>query len=183
MAKYTEELAQEIAQELATGKHTLKEVIKAKDLHHSTHYDWMEKKPEYSDLIKAALKNRRKNLAERAASGLYKLVDSHEYEEEETTYDLVEVKTEKPNGDVIITQELKPVSKKIKKKVHAPNMAAIAFVKTNVEPENWKHVQHIDHTTKGESIIDDTTGMTTEELIERAKAIERFEKAKASQET
>ena len=77
-----------------------------------------------------------------ARSGLAKLLDVFEYEEEHIEY----VDDPKNPGHPKIKSK-KIISKKI-----MPNPTAVIFALTNRDPANFKHLQHIDHTSDGERV-------------------------------
>lgn len=127
--KYSTELADAIIAQYATGKQTVDDLRKAVGISRVTFYTWKDKRPGFARRLADVEAARLESLGQMAMSGLALLIQKHEYEETKVEY------TEGKDGQPRIK------SKVITKKVIMPNAAAVIFVLTNRDPENWKHRQ------------------------------------------
>jgi len=166
--KYSDKIADKIAEDLAEGNLKIEDVCKKNGITKPTFYEWKKSKPYFSNRIKEAYELRLESLGDMADSGLAKLLNGHEYEEVTTVY---ESGMDKDGNIIPVIKE-----KKVVKKFHMPNATAVLFTKTNRDSENWKHMQYVDHTSKGSKITQDFSGVSTKELLKRAKAIKKLEK-------
>ena len=98
-----------------------KQLIKHLDIASSTFYKWKNEKSEFSEL----LKNSKEKLVNELQKGLFKTALGYEYTE--TTK---ETKT-LTNGDTIIIE--KEVTKH-----SSPNVTALVFALSNLDPKNFK---------------------------------------------
>lgn len=135
MAKYSKEKAKEIADLVASGDYRIVDLCKKAGIHHETYYEWQRSKPEFSELIKKAEAERIESFKNMARSGLAKMLDVFEYEEEHIEY----------VDDPLNPGHPKIKSKKILKKIMMPNPTAVIFALCNRDPENFKNIQHINH--------------------------------------
>lgn len=140
MAKYSEKIVKEICDLLATGEHRIVDVCKQVGISEAIYYKWKETKVEFLEALKEAEKKRLSEFKHMARSGLAKLLDVYEYEEEHTEY-----KTNK-EGETLIS------SKKVIKKRVMPNSTAVIFALCNRDPENFKNIQKVDITSKGDKV-------------------------------
>lgn len=145
MAKYSKEIVDKICNLLATGEHRIVDVCKQVGISEPTFYEWKESKPKFLEALKGAEQQRLSQFKYMARSGLAKLLDVYEYEEETTEY----------SSDPIGNEQVK--SRKVVKKRTMPNSAAVIFALCNRDSENFKNIQKVDLdlTSKGEQI----TGM------------------------
>jgi len=145
MAKYTIEKAKQIAELLATGENKIIDICKQVGIAEPTYYEWKKSKPKFLELLKEAEVERVSSFKGMARSGLAKLIDVYEYEEEHIEYKV----------DAIGNQVIR--NRKLIKKRMMPNSAAVIFTLCNLDPENFKNIQKVDVdiTTGGEQI----TGM------------------------
>ena len=58
MAKYSEDIAKKIVELLESDSYTIAEVCKIVGISRDTFYDWLKTKPDFSDTIKKAEKER-----------------------------------------------------------------------------------------------------------------------------
>ena len=142
MAKYSEKKADLICELVASGDYKIVDLCKKAGISHETYYAWKKSKPEFSESLKRSEEQRLEVFKNMARSGLAKLLDVYEYEEIHTEY----VDDPKNAGKPKIK------SKKIITKKIMPNPTAVIFALTNLDPANFKHLQHIDHTSKGEKV-------------------------------
>ena len=135
MAKYSKQIVDKICELVASGDYKIVDVCKKTGIHHDTYYDWKANKPEFSERLKKAEERRLEVFKNMARSGLAKLLDVFEYEEEHIEYGNDSIK-----------------SRKVIKKKIMPNPAAVIFALCNLDPENFKNIQRVDHTSKGEQV-------------------------------
>lgn len=131
--KYSQKLADKIVELVASGEHTIKNVCKHVGISFETYNTWKKTKPEFSDLLKEAERERLDNLGELARSGLALLLEKHEYEEVTTEY--------VDNGK----GQPKVKARKVVKKFVMPNPTAVIFTLKNRAPESWRDKQDIEH--------------------------------------
>ncbi|WP_256013138.1 transposase [Desertivirga xinjiangensis] len=161
--KYSKKLVDVICELYAKGEHSIKDICKMAGISKDTFFEWKKNNADFSDRLKGLEDDRLENYAIMARSGLAKLLDVHEYEEVTTEY------VTDPDGKPIVKHQ-----KRVKKKV-MPNATAVIFALTNRDPDNWKHKQEMDVTTKGESLNKGLQALSEEELLKRAKELsERF---------
>ena len=142
MAKYSKQIVDKICELIASGDYRIVDVCKKTGIHHDTYYDWKANKPEFSERLKKAEEERLEAFKSMARSGLAKLLDVFEYEEEQIEY----VDDPKDSGKTKIK------SRKVTKKFIMPNPTAVIFALTNRDPASFKHLKYIDHTSEGERI-------------------------------
>jgi hypothetical protein len=99
----------------------------------------------------------RGSLIVKALTSLEKLVEGYEYIETS------EEGIPSQDGKVLITKVTR------KKKYNPPNVAAVIFVLTNLDPENWKDIRKID--IKGKLELDDLSKLSNEDLEERIRLL------------
>lgn len=163
--KYSKEIVERICELKALGDHKVVDICKQVGINPDTYYEWKKSHPDFSEALKEADNQRLEAFRDMARSGLAKLLNGHEYDEETTVY----VSGVNEAGQVVPTiKERKVVKKKV-----MPNSTAVIFALTNQDPSNFKHVNHIDHTSKGNPVFD-YSGMTTEELLARGKALKQI---------
>lgn len=130
MAKYSKEIVEEITDLIKSDSYTVTEICKRVGIADCTYFEWQKEKPDFSDKIKKAKKERRKMYAVEAEKSLLKKIRG---------YEVVETKTVKKPKSTEITTTTKHI---------LPDTAAIIFALTNQDPENWKNKQYNEHTGK-----------------------------------
>lgn len=145
MAKYSNKLALEIAEIYGMGKATIEEICTRFDITKTTFFDWIKKKPYFSDSIELYKEQRRQNIGDMALNALELLLTKHEYTEEKIEYETYV-------DPVTKAEKQKVVSVSRTKKFIMPNQAMTKFALINAKKDEWKDSSHIDHTTKGESM-------------------------------
>lgn len=135
MAKYSPEIVEKICELVATGDHRIIDVCKMVGIAEQTYYEWKDSKPEFLESLKEAEKKRLEQFKNMARSGLAKLLDIYEYEEETTEY------TDNPK------EQGKPKIKSKKKttKRIMPNPTAVIFALTNQDSDNFRHKHEVKH--------------------------------------
>ncbi|CAJ0600766.1 unnamed protein product [Cylicocyclus nassatus] len=143
------------------GGATIERFCKAMDIRKDTFYRWMSNSSDFSDAIKTAKDEFKRNIAKTAEESLFKLCEGYDYTETRTEY-----VTDK-NGKPVIKNQVMT-----KKHVH-PNTAAIIFALTNVDPERWKQRNQTELTGKdGEPIAVTRKGLSMKEAQELLKQTE-----------
>ena len=140
------------------------------NISYDTYFRWLKEKPEFSDAIKEAKKQRLEIITGIAQEETIKRVQGYTITEETREYGR-DPKTKK--------RILK--SRKVSEKHMSASDTLLMYINNNRDPDNWKHKEHIDHTTKGDKIAADLGSMTNEQLEERfkhTKAIEEHEDKK-----
>lgn len=130
MAKYNKEIVEEITDLIKSDSYTVTEICKRVGIADCTYFEWQKEKPDFSEKIKKAKKERRKMYAVEAEKSLLKKIRG---------YEVVETKTVNRQKSTEITTTTKHI---------LPDTAAIIFALTNQDPENWKNKQYNEHTGK-----------------------------------
>ncbi|MXO31804.1 transposase [Apibacter sp. B2912] len=130
MAKYSKEIVEEITDLIKSDSYTVTEICKRVGIADCTYFEWQKEKPDFSEKIKKAKKERRKMYAVEAEKSLLKKIRG---------YEVVETKTVNRQKSTEITTTTKHI---------LPDTAAIIFALTNQDPENWKNKQYNEHTGK-----------------------------------
>lgn len=172
-SKYSKALAKKIADMYESGEYSVRELCKAAQITPTTFYEWVKRKPYLVERFKQLQAARVKNIGDNAERGIKKLTEGGVFDEVTVEYENVLMKEYNSEGQVI-REYWQEIEKKrtVKKKIYMPNVTACIFGATNAFPDRYKHQAHIDHTTKGDKVgqIEDLREVSTEELIERAKA-------------
>lgn len=149
--KYTPETVETICELIAEGKHNIEDVCEMSGITTSTFHKWKSEKSDFSDALKKAEKLRLDSLRGRAASGLAKLLDTHEVEESTIEY------VDKAGKRTIKSQ-------KVTKRVIMPSAAAIIYTLNNRDPESWRQTKHIEVSGNITPIRPDLSALTPEQL-------------------
>jgi transposase-like protein len=136
--KYSKEKAAAICELFATGEHKIADVCKATGITESTFHKWKAEKSEFSESLKKAEASRLAQFATLARSGLAKLLDV--YEVEETTTEYVDSKGEDGKSKPKIK------GRKVTVRKFMPNATAVIFALKNLDSENFKDKQEMEHT-------------------------------------
>ena len=94
-----------------------------------TFYTWINDKPDFSDSLKKARKEFRETIVQTLEQSLWKRAAGYEVEEVKNEY-----RTLKDGSKVLVK------SSKITKHF-PPDIGALIFALTNLDPENWKNKQ------------------------------------------
>lgn len=147
--KWSQALADKIIELYETGKFTILEICKQVDCNKDSYYQWMKDKPYLQNGIDNVRIRRLNAIADRAESGLMKIVDVFEYDEKKTEYENVLVDDPENPGKKKTVAKVKGHS--VTRKIIMPNARAIEYALNNVRKEDWKNTSHIDHTSGGDS--------------------------------
>lgn len=136
--KYSEEMTAKVCSYIIDGDSETTAARRA-GIAGSTHFDWKNRYPEYSEAIKNAVKVFDETAVEKVEQSLFKRAVGYQY---------TETSTKTKSGQVVET-----VKKVVKV---APDVGAIVFFLTNRAPERWKNkqVQDIRAAVEGELQID-----------------------------
>ncbi len=153
---------------------TVSEICQQVGIGVSTYYDWMRDHSELSDGIKEADKTRMERIRDLSKQLAFKRLEGHEIEEEKIEYERKMVKVVEGGEEKIVSRpEIK--SKTVtKRKVYCSD-GFLQYMLNNTDPENFKNVNHIDHTTKGKEVtgkIVDLGKLSDEALDELERAAE-----------
>lgn len=148
MAKYAENIVKRIIDLIKSDSYTNAEICKQVDISEETFYTWKKQKPEFSESLKKARKERLKLFASEAEKSLLKKIRGYEIEETKTIYIARKDQREYGKDKAGIKQHT------VIKKHIQPDTAAIIFALTNQSPKNWKNKQFNEHTGKnGEDLF------------------------------
>jgi len=154
--KYSEVIVARICELVSQGRHTIADICKMVDISEAIFYKWREEKIEFFESLKKAERKKLESIQEMAASGLAKLLNTHEYEEVHTEYE--------NDGD-----KPKIVKQKRVKKIVMPNPTAVIFALTNRDPQTWKNRQDIESININTNI--NSVPLTKEEMREIHNAL------------
>jgi hypothetical protein len=146
-----------ICELVATDSYTIPEVCQAVKIHKDTYYAWFnDEKSDFSDAIKKAKTDFLNSIAIEAQKSLLKRVKGYEVEETKTVYS-------DNNGKPKIKERT------VTKKHIAPDIAAVIYTLSNVDPANWKNRQSAEITGKNGGAVEikgefDVTKLTEDEL-------------------
>ncbi len=160
--KYSADLRDAIAELVQYTDLTNKEICDQVEISEDSYYRYLKLHSDFSEAINKAQKERliiMKDLARQKAFQKLKGFDSK---------DIVEEYEKDENGELVLK------AKKVTVKHNEPSDTFVMYTLNNTDPENFKHKSHLDHTTKDKA-LPDLSGLTTEELIERAKAAKTLE--------
>lgn len=152
--RYTAEIKKEIFECLKSGM-TDKQTCEKVHINPDTFYTWLQKKHDFSDLVKTAKADFRSGLVKRLEDSLYRKATGYDVEETETEY------TSDINGNPTIKKQTR------KNKHIQPDTGAIIFALTNLAPEDWKNkqFQQIDGNVKTESDTQVSLANVPDELL------------------
>lgn len=156
MAKYTE-ASPVILRALEEG-FTMLDAAKRAGVSKQTLYEWINTKPDFSDLVQHARENGEKNAIAKVEASLLELAMGYEYEEVATEYE------SQPNPDPNAAEKYIPTIKKQKrtKKRVVQSIEAIRFYLSNKCPEVWKN-----RTDGNINIGDLLNGLTVKHVYEK----------------
>lgn len=155
---YSEALGLEIAEQYAEGEATIKEIMEHHNLTERIFFYWQEENLHFFQLIKNAKQARNSRKKEMALNGMKMLLQGHEYTEQST--EAKPVRDAEGNEKKVIQKTV------LTRKFIPPNAGMIIFTLCNLEPGQWKSVQHIKHETGPEIPPYDFSEFTDDELEE-----------------
>lgn len=133
--KYSKEIEDKIIELYESGDHTIQQICAAVGISRECWYKWKDMQDGFKERLESCEPKRLEKIKELARSGLAKLLDTYEYDEETTEY----IDDPINPGTPIIK------SKKVTTKRVMPNPTAVIFALTNQDSENFKHKQEIQH--------------------------------------
>lgn len=161
MARYNKKIVNRICELIETDSFTIEEICNDVGIAKSTYYDWIAKKPDFSDTIKKAEQRFKDGLLPEARHSLKKLVKGYTVTETRTVTADSGKKNEDGNPIVKVKEHTKT------EKHFQPSLGAVIFALTNTDPDNWKNRQDTnvsaDVTLKSE--LESLTDEQLEEII------------------
>lgn len=153
---------------------TVVEICEQVGIGESTYYDWLRDESELSEAIRVAEKVRMDRMRDLSRKLAFKRLEGHEIEEEKIEYERKMVKVIEDGKEKMVSRpEIK--SKTVTKKIVHCGDGFLQYMLNNTDPENFKSVNHIDHTSKGKEVggkIVDLGKLSDEALEELEKAAE-----------
>lgn len=140
--RYSQAIEDKIIELYESGNHKIQQICEAVGISRDTWYKWKDANEGFKNRLEECEPKRLDNIKDLARSGLAKLLDVFEYEEESIEYIADPANPSKP----------KIKSKKITTKKVMPNPTAVIFALTNQDSDNFRHKQHVDHTSNGKEI-------------------------------
>lgn len=134
--KYNKKIVKRITDLIKADSYTIAEICSLSGICKDTYYQWLESKPDFSDVVEKARKDFDDILASEAKKSLIKLVKGYEVDETKTVY------TEGKDGKPKIKE------KTTVKKHFQPNVAATIFLLTNKASDEYKNRQNTELTGK-----------------------------------
>lgn len=135
MAKYSKEIVAKICSLMEADSYTIAEICSLSDINIDTYYDWLKRKPEFSEAIKKAKVNFNDFLIVECKKSLVKKIKGYTVEETKTvTADTG--KRDDNDKPIVKVKERSVVKKHIQ-----PDTAAIIFTLCNRDSDNWKNRQ------------------------------------------
>lgn len=166
-SKYSDELADHIAELYASGDHHIYEICELIGISKVTFYDWKKNRPYFSNALKEAEDIHRQQRIEKARRGLARLIEGGKFTEEKMIQVIEPIRTGVDGqGNDVFEMRARPKEKVTTKKFYMPNPASVFFELCNSDSENYRHAQHIDHTTNGKDIntFEDLRGKSLDEI-------------------
>jgi hypothetical protein len=157
MAKYSEEIVNKICELISTGDYTIKDVCKQVGISKETFYSWRKEKPDFSDLYKKAEEERLESFKIMTRSGIAKHLNGYEYDEE-----TIEYVTDNKGAE-------KTKSRKVVRKYIMPNPTILIFSATNLDSENFKHMQYVKSDINFEKLSDEQLDKLFEKVMSGLK--------------
>ena len=150
---------QAFAEEYGRGEGTLEELCEKYGISVESYYNYKNEYFEFFDAIKTAQERRQDRLKAMSARGMRKLLEGYEYTEQTT--EIIPNGNGESEGDRPAGNMRKTI---IHRKHQPPNATMIIFTKCNLEPEDWKSVQHIKHEGGREQAPLDYSQLSDDEL-------------------
>lgn len=150
------------------GGAKLKDYCAAMNLHHKTHFNWLKKHADYSDMIECAKERFKEHLSRDLVISLSKAAKGYD---RETIEEHIEYRQNPANPSAPI------IHKMTKKKTNVyfkPDVAAAIFLLCNLDPAHYQNRQRNDVTVKKTNDIDEA--MTDEELAAEIERLEKLQK-------
>lgn len=160
MAKYDKEIVKTIIDLIEADSYTIAEICKIAKINIDTYYDWIKRKPEFSEAVKKAKQRYEEYIIIEARRSLNKLIKGYTVDETKTVF--VDNKGGKPR----IKEQI------VVKKHFQPNVAATIFLLTNKVPDEFKNRQNSEITGKDGKDLVPARVLTKQEAKELLKQLE-----------
>jgi hypothetical protein len=142
MAKYNKKIVEKICDLIKSDSYTVSEICQIVGLSKDTYYRWIKEKSDFSDTIKKAEDEFRKDTLVECEKSLVKLIKGYTTQEKKTI--TVDSGKKDVNGRPIPKiKEQTIVDKHIQ-----PNLGAIIHFQTNQDSDNWKNKHSTEVTGK-----------------------------------
>lgn len=158
MAKYNKTIAAKIFDLFKQDSYTIAEVCKSVGIAESTYYEWVNKKPEFSENIKKAKDEFNGLMVIEAKRSLIKLVRGY-FENEERIVTINGKKLDENGNPISVVKEHTVTTKHFQ-----PNPTAIIFTLVNRDPDNWKN--KMDSNVTGEITLKSELDKLSDEELE-----------------
>lgn len=150
MAKYSKTRVAHICSLIKKDCYTVEELCSLSSISKETYYDWLEKKPDFSDAVSRAREDYDTLLIAEAKNSLMKKIKGYTVQETKT----VMVDSGKFGTDGKPLPKIK--ERTVTDKTFQPDAQSIMFVLTNKVPEEYKNRVHSELTGKdGKDLIPD----------------------------
>lgn len=164
--KYTKERVAEIIHLKKTTDLIDEEICNAAGISETTFYHWKNTKPDFSELLKEAEDFKLRKIKQLARQQLHKRLTGYDVEEKRAEY---EYYTDE-NGK----RKRRLKTQTVTTKHQQASDTLLMYSLNNTDREYFQHKEHVDHTSKGEKLTD-FSEMTTDQILERAKAIKTIQ--------
>lgn len=131
--KYSKKLLDKIYKLISTDDYTIQEICDQVGISRETYNVWKNEKSYFSDMIQKANDARLEMFKKAARNSMFKKINGYDYDEVTTV-----IGTDKDGKPKIKDQ------KKVKKHV-PPDTAALIFILSNADKDNFKNTQFVDH--------------------------------------
>lgn len=133
--KYNKEIVEKICLLIKTDSYTVAEICEQVSINQDTYYDWLKKKPEFSDSIKKAKGEFDDFLLAECKKSLVKKIRGYTVQEKKTVTADTGKRDENDKPIVRVKEH------SVTDKHYQPDTAAIIFTLCNRDPDNWKNRQ------------------------------------------
>jgi len=140
--KYNKEIVEKICLLIKTDSYTIAEICDQVSINQDTYFDWINKKPEFSESIKKAKGEFNDFLLVECNKSLVKKIQGYSVQEKKT----VTADTGKRDDNDKPIVRIKEHS--VTDKHFQPDTAAIIFTLCNRDPDHWKNRQTTEVTGK-----------------------------------
>lgn len=161
MSKYNKIIAKQIFDLFREDSYTIAEVCRSVGIAECTYYDWVNKKPEFSENIKKAKDDFNELIVVEARRSLIKLVKGYTVKEER----VVILHRKRKGEDEDYEQEGTVKERTVTDKHFQPNPASVFFTLTNRDPDNWKN--KMDNNVTGDITLKSELDKLSDEELER----------------
>jgi transposase-like protein len=160
MAKYNKEIVKRICSLIIEDSFTIAEICTQVGINQDTYFDWVKRKPEFSEAIKKAKDSFNDLLIVEAKKSLMKKIRGYTIQEKKTVTGDSGKKDEVTGKPIVKVKEHTVIEKHIQ-----PDTAAIIFTLVNRDPDNWRN--KMDNTITGDITLKSELDKLSDEELER----------------